>query len=110
MTPVSLAELIEIKHGFAFEGKFFVNDGPYVLLTPGNFRDEGGFKTRGSNQKHYSGPVSPEFILKPGDLLVAMTEQAEGLLGSTAFVPDGKPCLHNQRKPYAFASGEINIL
>ena len=92
-----LGDLIEIKHGFAFEGQFFVEEGPYILLTPGNFEEAGGFRRRDEKQKHYDGPVLQEFILKPGDLLVAMTEQGEGLLGSTAFVPDGKPCLHNQR-------------
>jgi type I restriction enzyme S subunit len=92
-----LGELIEIKHGFAFEGRYFVDNGPYVLLTPGNFIEAGGFRHRGEKQKHYDGPVPPEFVLNPGDLLVAMTEQGEGLLGSTAFVPTGKPCLHNQR-------------
>jgi type I restriction enzyme S subunit len=92
-----IGDLIEIKHGFAFEGQYFVEEGPYVLLTPGNFEEAGGFRRRDDKQKHYDGPVPSEFILKPGDLLVAMTEQGEGLLGSTAFVPDGKPCLHNQR-------------
>lgn len=96
MNYEKLGDLIEIKHGFAFSGQYFQPDGPYVLLTPGNFYEEGGFKLR-VEQKHYDGPVPAAFVLKPGDLLVAMTEQGEGLLGSAAFVPDGKPCLHNQR-------------
>lgn len=32
-----------------------------------------------------------------GDLIVAMTQQAEGLLGSTALVPENDKYLHNQR-------------
>ncbi|MCA8493565.1 restriction endonuclease subunit S [Burkholderia arboris] len=96
MNYEKLGDLVEIKHGFAFSSQYFQADGPYVLLTPGNFYEEGGFKLR-AEQKHYDGPVPAAFVLKPGDLLVAMTEQGEGLLGSTAFVPDGKPCLHNQR-------------
>lgn len=91
-----LGELIEVRHGFAFSSQHFVDRGPYVLLTPGNFYDEGGFKSRDA-QKFYDGPVPAQFALKPGDLLVAMTEQAEGLLGSAAFVPPGPVCLHNQR-------------
>ncbi len=35
--------------------------------------------------------------LKKGDLLVAMTEQAVGLLGSSALVPENNTFLHNQR-------------
>jgi len=36
-------------------------------------------------------------VLKEGDLLVAMTEQAAGLLGSPIFVPESDKFLHNQR-------------
>ncbi|TBY75801.1 restriction endonuclease subunit S [Rhizobium leguminosarum bv. viciae] len=96
MSVQKLGELIEIKHGFAFSGEHFCSDGPFVLLTPGNFYEAGGFKFR-EDQKHYDGPVPSDFILNEGDLLVAMTEQGEGLLGSAAFVPSGKQCLHNQR-------------
>lgn len=108
-----LGDFIEIKHGYAFEGKYFVDNGPYVLLTPGNFAETGGFVSR-EKQKHYDGPTPSEFVLASGDLLVAMTEQAEGLLGSAAFVPDGKPCLHNQRlgliKPKPSAPIDLNYV
>ncbi|TBZ86149.1 restriction endonuclease subunit S [Rhizobium leguminosarum bv. viciae] len=96
MSEQRLGDLIEIKHGYAFSGQHFCADGPFVLLTPGNFYDAGGFKFR-DEQKHYDGAVPSDFILKEGDLLVAMTEQGEGLLGSAAFVPGGKRYLHNQR-------------
>ena len=96
MSGLKLGDLIEIKHGYAFSGQHFCADGPFVLLTPGNFYDAGGFKFR-ADQKHYDGPAPSDFILNEGDLLVAMTEQGEGLLGSAAFVPNGKKCLHNQR-------------
>jgi type I restriction enzyme S subunit len=92
-----LGELFRLKHGYAFKGEYFAESGPYVLLTPGNFYDEGGFKQRGEQQKHYTGPVPRGFILKEGDLLVAMTEQAEGLLGSPAIIPESNKYLHNQR-------------
>ena len=36
-------------------------------------------------------------FLSKGDLLLAMTEQAEGLLGSPLFVPEDNKYLHNQR-------------
>src|SRR5258708_3458590 len=67
--------------------EFYADRGPYVLLTPGNFHEEGGFRWLGEKQKFYNGPVPKGFILNPGDMLVAMTEQAPGLLGSTFFVP-----------------------
>ncbi len=92
-----LGDLFRIRHGYAFKGEHFASSGPYVLLTPGNFHDEGGFKDKGEKEKHYTGEVPPEYILRRGDLLIAMTEQAEGLLGSSAIVPDSGRYLHNQR-------------
>ena len=92
-----LGDLIHIKHGYAFKGEYFSNSGPFVVLTPGNFYDEGGFKDKGDKEKRYVGEVPTDFILKKGDLLVAMTEQAEGLLGSSAIVPASGVYLHNQR-------------
>jgi hypothetical protein len=38
---IALGDLIEIKHGFAFKSEFFSAEGPYYLLTPGNFREGG---------------------------------------------------------------------
>jgi type I restriction enzyme S subunit len=96
-TVEPLGKFIDVKHGYAFESKYFTDAGPFRLLTPGNFAEAGGFIDRGDRQKCYDGPVPSDFVLEPGSLLVAMTEQAEGLLGSTAFVPGGKPSLHNQR-------------
>lgn len=93
-----LADVLKIKHGFAFKGEFIEKDGPLRLVTPGNFIDAGGFRDRGASQKSYGGPVPDRFRLPPGALVVAMTEQAPGLLGSSGLVPDdGAQWLHNQR-------------
>lgn len=94
---VSLGDLFEIKHGYAFKGEFFGTKGTHVVLTPGNFFDQGGFKQKGDKEKWYSGEIPADYILQKGDLLVAMTEQAEGLLGSAAIVPKSDLYLHNQR-------------
>jgi type I restriction enzyme S subunit len=92
-----LAELCDIKHGFAFKSEFFTSEGDYVVLTPGNFYESGGYRDRGEKQKYYSGEIPRGFILDKGDLLVAMTEQAAGLLGSPILVPESDKFLHNQR-------------
>ncbi len=42
-------------------------------------------------------PLPPGYVLSKGDVIVAMTEQAEGLLGSSAIVPEDRRYLHNQR-------------
>lgn len=92
-----LETLVSVKHGFAFKSEFFTNDGEYVLLTPGNYHETGGYRDRGAKQKYYAGDVPEGYVLEKGDLLVAMTEQAEGLLGSCILVPDADRFLHNQR-------------
>jgi len=92
-----LGDLLEIKHGYAFLGEHFASVGTHIVLTPGNFYDEGGFKQKGDKEKRYNGPIPDDYILNEGDVIVAMTEQAEGLLGSSAIVPRSGVYLHNQR-------------
>lgn len=93
----ALGDLVRIKHGYAFKGEFFGPAGTHVVLTPGNFHEAGGFKEKADKAKWYSGPVPSEYVLDAGDLIVAMTEQGEGLLGSSALVPKPGFYLHNQR-------------
>ena len=92
-----LGQLVSIKHGYAFSSEYFSSDGEYALLTPGNFYDSGGYRDLREKQKFFNGPIPEEYVLQEGDMLVAMTEQAAGLLGSTMFVPSGIRYLHNQR-------------
>jgi len=92
-----LASLFEIKHGFAFEGEFFASDGRYILLTPGHFFEEGGFRDQKDKTKFYTGDFLRSYLLTKGDLLVAMTEQKAGLLGSSIVIPESDKYLHNQR-------------
>lgn len=92
-----LGDVLSIKHGFAFKSDYFVGDGPFVVTTPGNFHEAGGFKYSEEKRKGYGGPIPDGYILQENDLLVAMTEQAEGLLGSTALAPVSGLFLHNQR-------------
>jgi type I restriction enzyme S subunit len=89
--------LLEIKHGHAFLGEHFDSTGTHIVLTPGSFYEEGGFKQKGDKEKWYNGPVPADYVLNEGDLIIAMTEQAEGLLGSSAIIPRSGLYLHNQR-------------
>ncbi|EHZ3054272.1 restriction endonuclease subunit S [Salmonella enterica subsp. enterica] len=94
----SLRGKIHIKHGFPFKGEFFSDqESPYIVLTPGNFYEEGGFKRQPGKEKFYTGEIPEEYVHEKGDLIVAMTEQAVGLLGSCARVPESGLYLHNQR-------------
>lgn len=97
-----LGEYLTIKHGWAFKGEFFSEFGTQSILTPGNFYEKGGFKHNDERERYYTGEYPPEYLCKKGDLIVAMTEQAAGLLGSTAIVPEDNRYLHNQRVGLVF--------
>jgi type I restriction enzyme S subunit len=94
-----LGDHLRIKHGFAFKGEFFADAGSYVLLTPGNFRADGGIQGRGEREKYYVGPIPEDYVLRRGDLLMVMTDltQDAPILGSPAFIPQDDRYLHNQR-------------
>ncbi|KAF5086263.1 Type I restriction modification DNA specificity domain protein [anaerobic digester metagenome] len=94
---VTLGEGIHIKHGFGFKSEFFNEEGQYIVLTPGNFYEEGGFRPRPGKDRYYSGDFNSDFILSSNDLIIAMTEQAPGLLGSSAIISEDNKYLHNQR-------------
>jgi len=93
----TLEKFINIKHGFAFKSEFFSDDSEFILLTPGNFYEQGGFREQHNKTKYYIGDIPAGYILNKGDLLLAMTEQSEGLLGSAILVPENNKFLHNQR-------------
>ena len=67
------------------------------MLTPGNYFETGGYRDRGDKQKYFVGQIPSDYVLSQGSLLVAMTEQAAGLLGSPLLVPEPDRFLHNQR-------------
>ena len=92
-----LGEALSVSHGFAFKGEYFREEGELIVLTPGNFREEGGFKPKTSKEKYYEGPVPDGFLLSKSQVVVAMTEQSRGLLGSSATIPADNKYLHNQR-------------
>ena len=94
---VILGECFAIKHGFAFKSQHFGNNGNHIVLTPGNFHETGGFRSRPGKNRFYTIEPPDDFVLRPGDLVIAMTEQREGLLGSSALIPEVGSYLHNQR-------------
>jgi type I restriction enzyme S subunit len=93
---VRLGDLLSIKHGFAFKGEYFSDSGEFIVLTPGNFLERGGFKAK-SPEKYYAGSIPQGYLLDADQIVVAMTEQAVGLLGSSARIPADGVYLHNQR-------------
>jgi type I restriction enzyme S subunit len=97
----SLSELCEIKHGFAFDSAEFSNDVPEgnpLVITPGNFTEDGRLLFNVKNTKRFSGEPPAEFQFEVGDLVVVMTDLSSKMkiLGKPAFV-ETDDVLHNQR-------------
>ena len=97
--PTQLGEMITVKHGYAFKSQFFADEGKYVLLSPGNFYEEGGLKLKGDKEKYYTGDFPNEYLLKAGDLIMVMTDlvNTAPILGGSAIIPEDDRFLHNQR-------------
>lgn len=94
-----LRDYIKVKHGFAFKGDHITtNDNGIVLVTPGNFSIGGGFKEE--KCKFFDGEYLTDYVLRPGDLIVTMTDLSKAIdtLGYSALVPKSeRTYLHNQR-------------
>ncbi len=96
-----LSELCDIKHGFAFEGAEFSSDVPEgkpIVITPGNFTEDGKLLFSERNTKRFSGKPPAAFRFDIGDLVVVMTDLSSKMkiLGKPAFV-ETDDVLHNQR-------------
>lgn len=84
-----LGEIIDIKHGYAFDGEHIVqDDNNIVLVTPGNFKIGGGFKEE--KCKFFTGEIPDKYVLNKGDYIVTMTDLSKTIdtLGFSAKVPD----------------------
>jgi len=81
----------------AGNSEFFTRQSEQVLLDPGNSYEKGGYHDSGVKQKHFEGKTPEEYVLQAGDLLVAMSEQGAGLLGSSLLVPENDTYLDTQR-------------
>src|SRR5690606_15660235 len=99
---IELGELISVKHGWPFKGELFSDDltGRPIVVNIGNFDYRGGFRFDSTRLREYRADYPAEYILHPGDVLLAMTCQTAGgeILGIPGTIPnDGRTYLHNQR-------------
>ena len=67
-------------------------------MTCGNFDYRNNcFKENTSKDNlYYVGEFKPEFLLEEGDIITPLTEQAIGLLGSTALIPESGKYIQSQ--------------
>ena len=85
---VRLGDVFSIKQGFAFKSSNYVNRSNYRLVTLGNFSNDNSFKFNNDKAKYYKGNFPNDVELKEMDLILPLTDQVEGLLGNSAFVPN----------------------
>lgn len=73
-----ILHLVRLGYRYPFKSEYFSDAGHYIVLTPGNFFEEGGFKRQAGKEKYYLGAIPKDYLHNKGDLIVAMTEQAAG--------------------------------
>ena len=93
-----LREIIDVTRGASLSGEFYATEGKYIRLTCGNFDYQNNrFKENKSKDNlYYVGDFKPEFLMKGGDIITPLTEQAIGLLGSTAIIPESGKYIQSQ--------------
>ena len=98
MKKYKLGELIEVTRGASLNGNYYAVSGKYIRLTCGNFDYRNNcFKENTSKDNlYYTGDFRAEFLLDKGDLITPLTEQAIGLLGSTAWIPESGKYIQSQ--------------
>ena len=97
MNKAKLGNFIDVIRGKSLPGINYSEQGTLIRLTLGNFYEQGGFKYNTSKKDiYYIGKVSPEYILKKGDIITPLTEQSRGLLGATARIPESGKYIHSQ--------------
>ena len=93
-----LGELLNVSRGASLSGEYYATEGDYIRLTCGNFDYQNNcFKENTSKDNlYYIGEFRPEFLMKKGDIITPLTEQAIGLLGSTAIIPENDKYIQSQ--------------
>ena len=98
LTKYKLGEIIQVTRGASLVGENYATQGKYVRLTCGNFDYRNNcFKENSSKENiFYDGEFREEFLMKEGDIITPLTEQAIGLLGSTAKIPESGKYIQSQ--------------
>ncbi len=93
-----LGEILDVTRGASLSGEFYATEGKYIRLTCGNFDYQNNcFKENKSKDNlFYIGEFKPEFLMEEGDVITPLTEQAIGLLGSTAIIPESGKYIQSQ--------------
>ena len=112
----TLDTIADYQNGYAFKSKELLNEpskGTYQVFKQGHINRGGGFlpnATRSWYPKSLSANLS-KFILKKGDILMAMTDMKDNvaILGNTAIMPINNKFIVNQRVGHLRANGYKGI-
>ena len=98
LTKHKLGELLDVTRGTSLSGEYFATQGDYMRLTCGNFDYQNNcFKSNTSKDNlYYIGNFNQEYLMEKDDIITPLTEQAVGLLGSTAWVPESGKYIQSQ--------------
>lgn len=98
LAKYKLGELIEVTRGASLSGCFYATEGEYIRLTCGNFDYQNNCFKRNTSKDNifYVGEFDHKFLLEEGDIITPLTEQAIGLLGSTALIPKSGTYIQSQ--------------
>ena len=98
LTKYKLGEILDVTRGASLSGEFYATEGKYIRLTCGNFDYQNNcFKENKSKDNlYYVGDFKPEFLMEEGNIITPLTEQAIGLLGSTAIIPKSGKYIQSQ--------------
>ena len=93
-----LGDFTILKNGYAFSSSYFSKNG-VIIITPGNFKLDGGLNFTERNTLRYKGEYTKEMSFQNGDLLMVMTDLTPdcNLLGKSGIVNSNEIILHNQR-------------
>ena len=93
-----LGDLLQVTRGASLSGEYYATQGNYIRLTCGNFDYRNNcFKENKSKENiYYIGDFKEDFLLEKGDIITPLTEQAIGLLGSTARIPERGKYIQSQ--------------
>ena len=93
-----IGDLVQVTRGASLGGEFYATQGNYVRLTCGNFdyRNNCFKENQSKDNIYYTGGFNEEFLLEKGDIITPLTEQAIGLLGSTARIPESGKYIQSQ--------------
>ena len=98
LTKYKLGEILDVTRGASLSGEYYATEGEYIRLTCGNFDYQNNcFKENKSKDNlYYVGDFKSEFLMEEGDIITPLTEQAIGLLGSTAIIPESGKYIQSQ--------------